>query len=159
MARVYLETSFIGACVTDRTDTASLYHRQVSCEWWDTQRSAHDLFVSAEVIIELSAPDFHGRDEALQKIAGIPRLAIGDEVRGLAGLLVQEKVMPAPVAGDAVHVAVATVHGMDYVLSWNVRHLANPNKIEHLQRICRRVGLMPPSIVTPDMLWGSEDES
>jgi predicted nucleic acid-binding protein len=155
MARTYLETSFVSACVTDRQDVASSYRRQMSREWWETQRARHELFVSAEVFAELSHPAFRVRDDALRLIAGLPRLAINDDIRGLARLLVREKVMPGPVAGDAVHVAVATVHGLDYLLSWNVRHLANPNKLEHLRRVCRRVGLMPPLILTPDLLWES----
>jgi len=52
-----------------------------------------------------------------------------------------------------MHVAAACVHRIDYLLSWNVRHLANPNKLTHLQAICVRTGYMPPRIVTPDLLW------
>jgi predicted nucleic acid-binding protein len=114
------------------------------------------VFVSAEVFAELSHPAHRGREEALRLIAAVPRLAIGGEVRGLARLLVREKVMPGPITGDALHVATATVHGIEYLLSWNVRHLANPNKLEHLRQVCRRVGLMPPLIVTPELLWESE---
>jgi hypothetical protein len=156
MARVYLETSFVSACVTDRQDPASLYRRQASQEWWATQRLRHALLVSAEVFDELSHPGFRGREEALRLITAIPRLSISEEVRGLARILVRERVMPGPIAGDAVHVAAATVHGVEYLLSWNVRHLANPNKLEHLRQVCRRVGLMPPLIVTPDLLWEAE---
>jgi hypothetical protein len=86
-------------------------------------------------------------------IAEVPALDINDDAVGVAEIFVHEKVMPGPVAGDAIHIAVATVHGMDYVLSWNVRHLANPNKVEHLRIVSRRLGLVPPAIVTPDMLW------
>jgi hypothetical protein len=156
MARVYLETSHVSACVTDRTDPASLYRRQVSREWWDSQRGRHDLFISEEVVVELSPEEFHCRSEALSLIEDVQRLGIEEEIVGFAELLVREKVMPSPVAGDALHVAVAVVHGMDYVLSWNVRHLANPNKLEHLRRICWRNALMPPMIVTPDLLWEIE---
>lgn len=61
--------------------------------------------------------------------------------------------MPGPVAGDAVHVAIATVNSLDYLLSWNVRHLANPNKVEHLRQVCHQFGLTPPIILTPEMIW------
>jgi hypothetical protein len=81
-------------------------------------------------------------------------LPLTQEVRGLAKTLVREKVMPGPDgSGDAVHVAVATVHRMNFVLSWNVRHLANVNKLEHLRVICQRLGYIPPVITTPEVLW------
>lgn len=67
--------------------------------------------------------------------------------------------MPKPVAGDAIHVAVAAVHGIEYVLSWNVRHLANPNKLRHLQSICLRSGLVAPQIITPELLWEDDDDN
>lgn len=156
MARVYLETSFISACVTDRTDAASVYRRDASTEWWQSQQASHEVYASPEVIRELEAPGFRQRDQALSLIQAIPLLPIDDAVLGLAKLLVAELVMPGPAAGgDAVHVATATVHAMDYLLSWNVRHLANPNKLTHLRNLCVRLGLVPPAIITPDMLWES----
>ena len=60
--------------------------------------------------------------------------------------------MPGPAVGDAVHVAVATRHGVDFMLSWNVKHLANANKAQHLRSVRLRLGLVPPLIVTPDYL-------
>ena len=57
-----------------------------------------------------------------------------------------------PSAGDALHVAVAVVAGMDYVLTWNVRHLANPNKVFHLAAVCQEYGYLVPRILRPDDL-------
>src|SRR5437773_101951 len=118
MPSVYLDTSFVSACVTTRTDTASLYRRDVSREWWASQGPRYERFVSAEVIAELSAPGYPRADEALGLISEIPLLAIDEEVRGLAQVLIHERVMPGPLAGDAIHVAVASWHAMDYLLSW-----------------------------------------
>ena len=154
---MYLETSFISACVTERTDPASLYRRDASQEWWNTQRRKHRLFVSQEALTELAHPEFRRREQALDWVRAVALLPITEEVRGLGKILVREKVMPGPIAGDAVHVGVATFHAMDYLLTWNVRHLANPNKIDHLQKVCVRVGLAPPRIVTPDLLWEDDD--
>ena len=153
MAAVYLETSFVSACVTDRTDPASLYRREASLEWWQSQRHGHKLFISAEVIKELSHPRFPSSNQALEHIKGIALLELDDDVLGLASILVQEMVMPSPAEGDAIHVGAACVHGMDYLLTWNVRHLANPNKLRHLTTVCLRLALTPPKIVTPDLLW------
>jgi len=86
-------------------------------------------------------------------VDGLELLEITDEVIGVADILIREYAMPAPVAGDAMHVAVCAVYEMEYLLSWNVRHLANPNKAKHVRLICRRLGLVPPEIVTPDLFW------
>lgn len=158
MARAYLETSFFSACVSTRTTTRSLYWREVSNEWWTVEAPRHDLFVSGEVLTELSDPAFPRREQALAMLKGLPLLEISDEVLGLAEVLVREKVMPGPVAGDALHVAVATWHAVDYVLTWNVKHMANPNKRTHFGTVCLRLGLVPPAIVTPDLLRGLNDE-
>jgi hypothetical protein len=158
MPSVYLETSFVSACVTDRSDATSVHRRRMSREWWATQASRYDRFMSAEVVGELRHPNFHRGTLALELVQDIPLLPINEEVRGLARLLVREKVMPGPVAGDALHVSVAAVHRIDYVLTWNVRHLANPSKVTHLKTICLRVGLLPPTLVTPEMLWEEDHE-
>ncbi len=156
MARVYLETSFVSACVTDRNDPGSIYRRETSLEWWATQRRKHDLFLSAEVITELSHPRYPHRAAALAHLGGVRRVLVTPNAIGLAEVLVREKVMPSPVAANAIHLAVATVHDADYLLTWNVRHLANPNKLRHLRTICTRLGLLPPLIVTPELLWEEE---
>lgn len=159
MARVYLETSFFSACVTTRTDLESLFWKRESLGWLKTQSSRHELFVSGEVLAELSQASYPQSKEALAFVVGIPVLDVTAEVLGLARLLIGEKVVPGPLEGDAVHLASATFHRMDYLLTWNVKHLANPNKRTHLSTICLRVGLAPPQVVTPSNLWELEDDN
>jgi hypothetical protein len=65
----------------------------------------------------------------------------------------EQQIMPADDAGDAAHLAVASYHGVDYLLTWNCRHLANANKFEHIRVINRRLGLMTPELVTPEQLF------
>jgi predicted nucleic acid-binding protein len=121
--------------------------------WWNNEASKFDLFISSEVAKELSDPAFKGRAKALEMLRNLSALEITEEVIQFGQLLVDERVMPSPaVAGDALHVAVAVVHRMDYLMTWNVKHLANPNKRIHFSVICARVGLTPPLLVTPDML-------
>jgi hypothetical protein len=110
--------------------------------------------MSPEVIRELSDETFENREDALLLTLGCGRLDITDEVRGLAKILVREKVMPGPAdTGDALHVAAAVVNQCEYLLTWNVKHMANPNKKMHLGKVCLKLGLVPPEIVTPDSLW------
>jgi hypothetical protein len=158
MARVYLETSFFSACVSTRTSPRSTGWRETSNDWWETQARWHELYVSDEVVAELSDPDFAQGPAALAMLRGLRLLESGPEVRGLAEILVREKLMPRPsVSGDAIHVAAATIHEMEYILTWNVQHMANPNKRTHFVAICLRLGLMPPQIVTPDLLMEADE--
>jgi len=155
MARVYLETSFFSQCVTIRKATVDRGRRETSLNWWRTQSKAFELLVSDEVLRELSDPAFPEavRRPAISMLHGLKVLGLDAEVAGVAELFVHEKVMPGPaVEGDALHLAVSLVHRMDYLLTWNQRHLANPNKRTHLAVICARLNLVPPQIVTPDLL-------
>jgi predicted nucleic acid-binding protein len=157
VVKAYLETSFFSLCVTKRDAPKMLVWKQTSLEWWRTQARLFELFISPEVVRELSSPDFVNRDEALAMIEGLSILDPAPEVDGFAELLVSERVMPAPATtGDALHVAYAAVYGIEYILSWNVAHLANPNKKTHLAVICARANLIAPSVVTPDMLQQEE---
>lgn len=156
MARVYLETSFFSAMVSDREDAASTYRRDVTREWWDTERSFHELLVSSEVTDELSVPTYRKRAEALALADTVPLVEVNEEMLGAARVLVREKVMPGPVSGDAIHVAAACISGCDFLLTWNIRHLANQNKVQHLARVCRRMSLFPPMLITPNLLWREE---
>ena len=123
------------------------------------QADRFELFVSPTVVKELSAPGFPNSTAALAMLKGLPTLSQPAEVIELAKLLVEEHVMPRPAdGGDALHVATATAHRMNYVLTWNVRHMANPNKRTHFGVICMRLGLLPPLFVTPDLLQESQND-
>ena len=159
MAKVYLETSFFSACVSTRTSDKSIGWRASSMEWWQTQSPRFDLFISPTVVSELAAPNFPGSEKALAMLHGLKMLRQSPEVIALAELFVKERVMPKPAdAGDALHVATATAHRMDYVLTWNVRHMANPNKRTHFAVICMRLGLSAPIFVTPDFLQENDHD-
>ena len=159
VARVYLETSFFSLCVTTRSTEIDAGRRAVSNEWWRNQAKHFELFISPEVIRELSAPEFPNSANALEMLRGLQVLEMSPDVIGLADLLVRERVMPGPaVEGDALHVAAATIHRMDHLLTWNVKHLANPNKRTHFAVICMRLGLAAPQLVTPDLLQDDDDE-
>jgi hypothetical protein len=154
---VYIETSVPSAYVTKRDDPASLHRRSATRDWWEQQLRLYESCISDAVVAELSEGQWPGRDEAIALVEGLPRLAIDDEVLAIAERYVLERLMPAAVGGDALHPAVACVHECDFLLTWNIRHLANPNKLGHLTVINRRMGLLTPQIVTPEMLW-LEDE-
>jgi hypothetical protein len=108
MPSVYLETSFFSECCTIRTSEIARGRRASSLLWWQRDARRFDLHISAEVVRELSSPDFPDavRTPALEMLAGLPQLALTDDVLGIAALLVRERVMPGPASeGDALHVA------------------------------------------------------
>lgn len=136
--------------------------RASGMDWWRTHARRFDLFISDEVVRELSSPHFPAevREPALAMLAGLPAIELNAEVIALADVLTRQHVMPGPsVTGDALHLAAATIHRMDYLLTWNQKHLANPNKRTHFAVICARLNLPAPQIVTPDLLVVEDDDA
>lgn len=108
------------------------------------------------MISELHGGNYPGQSEALELAGSLQSLEITDEVLAIAESYIRHRLMPEPTSGDALHLAIASVNEVDYLLTWNIRHLANPNKLEHLGIINRRLGLLLPAIVTPENLWAEE---
>jgi hypothetical protein len=152
-ATVYIETSIPSAFVTTRTDPGSLHRRAVTQEWWKAQLPLYDVYTSGVVLVGLRKGSWPDQVEAIALVDPLDRPAVDEEVTGVARRYVEERLVPADLSGDAAHLAVACVHEVDFLLTWNIRHLANPNKNSHLTVVNRRLGLLTPQIVTPEMLW------
>ena len=150
---VYVETTVFSARFSHRRDAASVYRRDVTMEWWTSQSARYELCTSRAVLAELQAGDYPGQQEAVALATSVPRIPVPDEARSIAELYMRHRLMPQGSPGDALHLALASVEETDFLLTWNIRHLANPNKVEHMTVINRRLGLLTPTIVTPEMLW------
>jgi predicted nucleic acid-binding protein len=150
--KVYLETTIPSYLTASSSrDLVLAAHQQITREWWDL-RSRFDLFISQVVLQEIASGDEEAAAKRLQLVQDIPVLQLTEEVRAFARELLKQKALPLQAAVDAVHVAVAVVNGMDYLLTWNCAHIANAtirNKIEH---VCRSKGYEPPMICTPEEL-------
>lgn len=156
--RVYLETSVIGAYFDDRDDIVSTAQRHWTQRWWEEARSGYDVFCSDVVIDELGHPDYPRSQEALQLVEDIPCLPSEEPVSDIASVYIGKNVMPRAPIGDALHLALASHHKCDYLLTWNCRHIANPNKFERIRVVNTSLGLFVPALVTPNQLIGREDE-
>jgi len=154
---VYIETSVPSAYVSERTDAASVHWRAVTRRWWHEQAPGYRLVTSEATIAELLAGSYPGKAQAVALLDGLPLLRTTDEALSLAEVYVRHRLMPASVAGDALHFALASLGDIDYLLTWNLRHLANPNKAEHMVVINRRLGLLPPVVCSPEALWLEEE--
>ena len=155
MSSVYLETSFFSECCTIRTGEIARGRRATSLNWWETYARKFDLYISREVVRELNSTEFPEavREPALAMLKGLTLLPSTPEVVSFAEMLVAERGMPGPAnEGDAFHLAVSIVHQLDYLLTWNQKHLANPNKRTHLTIFAARARLRLPELVTPDLM-------
>jgi len=149
---VYIETSVPSAYVDRRDDVVSQFQRHQTRLWWRTERTGFAVHSSELVRLELENGSFPGKTLAIRLMDRLDSLPVTDEVIGVAKVYQEHLVMPRGEGGDAFHLALACVHEVDYLLTWNCRHLANTNKIQHIQAINLRLGLMTPVILTPPML-------
>jgi predicted nucleic acid-binding protein len=151
---VYVETSVI-SYLTGRRNQRDLIvaaHQELTREWWDSRRQKFTLYASAVVIEEArrgNAALAQARMELIQEL----RLAdVTPSARELANRLLLEAALPTKANADALHIAVAAVNGIDYLLTWNCSHLANAFMIPRVEKVCRVAGFEPPYICTPQEL-------
>lgn len=146
---VYVETSIISYLTAlGSRDLVQAAHQEVTRSWWDS-RDEFALYVSQIVIDEASAGDVRAAGRRLDALDKIPLLDVTDEVAVLASRLVRDGGLPKKAQIDAFHVSVATVHGVDYLLTWNCKHIANASLRGKIESISRAAGYQPTTICTP----------
>jgi hypothetical protein len=155
---VYVETtvpSYLTAWPS--RDVVRAGEQQVTRDWW-ARRSDYELRVSSLVLLECGAGDPDAAAQRLAALNGVPVLAQVPEAEALATPLLREVPLPARAAADALHIAVAAVNGVSYLVSWNCTHIANAALRPRIEALCRHAGYEPPVICTPRELLGGEDE-
>lgn len=151
-SRVFLETSVISYLTASPSrDIVHAAHQQITREWW-ARRHRFDLYVSQAVLREAARGNPEAADRRLTAIQNIPVLAVSGDASELAELFLAKNALPAKAAVDAIHIAVAVVNGMDYLLTWNCTHIANAGIRARIEKICRDTDLYPPVICTPEEL-------
>lgn len=150
---VYLETS-IFSYLTGRPSRNVVInaHQQLTRKWWNTQRSNFELFISPLVIQEVAVGNTEMVQRRLEIVQGLSVLAVTLEATELAEQLVHHGPLPPKAEVDALHIGVATAHGIEYLLTWNCKHIANARMRSQIERICRSRGYEPPVMCTPEEL-------
>jgi predicted nucleic acid-binding protein len=156
--KVYVETSVIGAYFEEREDVVSTAQRHWSRLWWDEIKSEYDVVVSEAVINELANPNYPYSENAVALVEDIQHVESVGEVYDIINIYVTRKLMPRDILGDALHLALASYHKCDYLLTWNCKHLANPNKFQHIRIVNTALGLYVPIITTPNQLIGDPND-
>lgn len=156
-ARVYVETSVI-SYLTSRPsrDIVICGHQQTTKEWWETRRQDFTLVASQLVIQESSAGDPEAAQARLQALEDTEMLAVTEEATALAQGLIGAGIVPAIAAEDALHIAIAVTNGVEYLLTWNCKHLANARIRFSVEWFCRSKGYEPAAICTPEELLEEE---
>ena len=152
-ASVYLETSVVSyATSRPSTDLVIAARQQITRDWFAARSKSYDLFVSQLVVAEASRGDEVAAGDRVALLGSLPRLAITEAAGELAAALVGSQAVPAQAAEDALHIALAAVHGVEYLLTWNCKHIANATMRQAIERSCRAAGYEPPVICTPEEL-------
>ena len=150
---VYIETSII-SYLTARlsNDLRVAANQKTTIEWWENRRLDFDLFVSEFVLTEAGFGDPVIAKKRLEIIADLSELLVDDSAKMLVKILISQKAIPLKAEIDAYHIAVAAVNGIDYLLTWNCKHIANALMRPRIETICRQQGFEPPTICTPQEL-------
>jgi predicted nucleic acid-binding protein len=154
--KIYLETSVISYLTARPSKTIiGAAHQQITLAWWESRRQ-YELYVSESVLRECGAGDPHAAEKRLAIVGDVPLLTVSEQAVDIAQGLVNEKIIPAKAAEDALHIAVATLNGVDYLLTWNCKHIANPEIQRNIARYLEKIGLSLPFICTPEELLGED---
>ena len=160
MKTVYVETSVISYLASAPSrDLRVAAWQQITAQWWEQEKSRYELFASELVLAEAAAGDQNAAQRRLDKLVGIPNLKVSDEAKVLAARLISDGGMPARAEADALHVAIANVHAIDYLLTWNCRHIDNAATKPVVRAICAIAGYACPEICTPLELLSEETEN
>jgi len=150
---VYIETTVVSYLTARPSrDLVVAAHQQVTVEWWENSLPLLDAFIKPLVIEEVSRGDEAAAKLRLKKITEFPILEITDEVRELAELYFERIPIPGKARGDAYHLAVATYHGMDFLVSWNFTHILSARVREVVQNINTLREISTPLICSPEEL-------
>jgi hypothetical protein len=152
--RVYVETTIVSYLTARPSrDLILAAHQEVTRQWWE-RRKGFEIYVSQFVLSEAAGGDAEMAKKRLAILGGVTQLPITVEVMELGRALIEDGVLPSKAEIDALHVAVASVHEMDALLTWNCRHLANVELLGELGRYLRSKDYEAPVITTPEELMG-----
>ncbi|NJN36519.1 MAG: type II toxin-antitoxin system VapC family toxin [Nitrospiraceae bacterium] len=149
------ETSLGGCILTPQWPA----RQRVTRNWMVDRPTRYELFVSQVTVDECAAGDADAASERLDVIRDVPLLDQTDAVENLAHLLISRLAVPGSQPRDALHIAIAAVHGVEFIVTWNFKHILNPHLQTRIADTCYEGGYVPPVICTPEQLMESEDES
>jgi len=160
MNTVYIETSVVSYLRQRPSSQVVMAARQLlTHRWWDTERQHYELVISQFVLDEVSCGDPSLAAERLEALEGLPLLPDAPEIRQIAGEIMSKAILPAKAQVDALHIATVAHHRIQYLLTWNCKHIANAKILPRIHEVLSDMGLPIPVICTPEELLGDESEN
>lgn len=152
---VYLETTIISYLASRPSrDLLVAAHQQITEEWWRVRSQMFDCYVSQVVIEETSVGDYGQAKKRMEIINTLPVLEATSAAEELTRAILARRIMPSRAVRDAAHIAVAAVNSVDYLLTWNCKHIANAQLMRKVEKVCIEEGHNMPLICTPEELMG-----
>jgi len=149
--RIYIESTIPSYVVArPARDLLQAARQQLTRDWWDLKRAKHELFTSQVVLDEITEGEAVMARQRLKLLRGLPLLEPTGAANELGREILRSGLLPAWADGDAAHIALATVHEMDILLTWNCRHIANVAIQQRLRRLAEQNGYTLPSLATPE---------
>jgi len=158
-ATVYLETtipSYLSAKTSNNLIVAG--EQMVTRQWWETRKDSFQLYISDLVIQESSKGDASAAQRRLELCNNLSLLEIDEDVISLTQLLLRSGLFPPKASADAGHIAVASKHSIDYLLTWNCKHIASAQLIRRISNIVSVAGYYVPLICTPTELFEGQSD-
>ncbi|NQT36597.1 MAG: type II toxin-antitoxin system VapC family toxin [Planctomycetes bacterium] len=156
--KAYIETTVISYLTAwPSRDVVIAGHQQITREWWQNAVDRFELVASQLVVDEASAGDPDAASERLAALNSVTLLDATDEALELARQLIEAGAIPEKAAEDAAHIAVAVTNGVEFMVTWNCRHIANASMRSRIESVCRNAGYEPAIICTPDELMEPND--
>jgi predicted nucleic acid-binding protein len=152
--RVYIETTIPSFYYEVRKEPEMIARRNWTREWWNRDAQNYELVNSEPVLDELKEGLHPNKKLVTALLKNIPIVSVEPEIADIVRAYIRHKVMPSDPVGDALHLALASYHKCDFLLTWNCNHLANANKFFHIRRVNTLISLFTPNIVTPFELLG-----
>ncbi|MBF0121089.1 MAG: type II toxin-antitoxin system VapC family toxin [Desulfobacterales bacterium] len=153
--KIYIETSVISYLTARMSrDIITSAHQQITHDWWDNRRIKFQLYASQLVISEAEKGDKNAAEKRLNVLKDITLLELNKETVELADIFIKHKNISKKVSEDIFHIAIATIYGLDYLLTWNCKHIANAEIHKKIAKICINEGYEMPTICTPEELMG-----
>jgi len=156
-SKVYIETSIPSFYYEIRTTPEIVARRNWTRQWWDDSRQNYEIVTSDAVIDELNKGEYPTKANTIELVSNIPLLPFEEEVSEIVKNYLEHKLMPKDPVGDALHLALASHHKCDFLLTWNCKNIANANKFNHIKRINTLLGLFVPTLLTPLELIGEKE--